>query len=91
MIYLDHAATSFPRPERVIRAVERCLREHPLPTRIVWGSNDVYFGDEHERLLVAMPTADVVHIPSGGHFPQEDAPDPTHEAILGWVHARGDR
>lgn len=27
MIYLDHAATSFPRPERVIRAVERCLRE----------------------------------------------------------------
>ncbi len=27
MIYLDHAATSFPKPERVIRAVERCLRE----------------------------------------------------------------
>ena len=72
-----------------LEPVERCLRDRTPPTRIVWGGGDVYFGDESERLLAALPSAGVVHIPGGGHFPQEDAPDPTHDAILGWVEARG--
>ena len=28
MIYLDNAATSFPKPERVYEEVDRCLREY---------------------------------------------------------------
>jgi cysteine desulfurase/selenocysteine lyase len=64
-IYLDNAATSFPKPEPVYRAVEACLRstmgnpwqaQYPLSAeaeRAVEGArgllNDVYRGDGPER------------------------------------------
>lgn len=69
----------------VLAPVQDALVACAPPTRIVWGEGDVYFGDEHRRLTELLPSADLVRVPGGGHFPQEDAPEATTTAIVEWL------
>lgn len=63
--------------------VEAALAAHPVPTLIVWGQPDPYFRQrELDWLRERLPQAEVVTIPGGGHFPQEDAPQAVTEALL---------
>ncbi|SNS76637.1 Pimeloyl-ACP methyl ester carboxylesterase [Geodermatophilus pulveris] len=58
------------------------LIERAVPTRLVWGRDDVFQRIEFARRYVAqVPGADLVEVP-GKHIPTEDAPDEVAEAVL---------
>lgn len=53
-----------------------------VPLTIVWGEKDPAFGARHlARWMEALPTADVVRLPTVGHFPAEEAPDAVVRAV----------
>lgn len=54
-----------------------------VPTRLLWGDNDVWFPPEKAReLAAALPEAELRFIPESGHFSPEDNPHDFAEEIL---------
>lgn len=69
--------------------LERLERELPrishLPSLILWGTEDGFFGnDELERLSELFENRTVERLEGAGHFIQSDAPDDVCKAILAW-------
>lgn len=53
-----------------------------LPLTFVWGMKDPAFGGDYlARWREAFPRAELVALPSAGHFPQEEAPEVVTQAI----------
>lgn len=74
-------------------------RLRDVPVRIVWGMKDIAFrGKELEQWERTFPRAEVVRLPSVGHFVQEEAPDELAAAVMPFLRevvgrnevARGD-
>jgi haloalkane dehalogenase len=69
------------------KRVEAALPNMRVPTLILWGHPDPYFGrGELARLREVLPEAAVCEIPGGGHFPMEDAPRAVTNALLEFFH-----
>jgi haloalkane dehalogenase len=72
--------------EALMARVERIVPVLRVPTLIVWGHPDAYFGrDELRHLVRAFPEATVHEIAGGGHFPMEDAPEEMNQTLLGFL------
>jgi haloalkane dehalogenase len=70
----------------LMQEVELALPRMQVPTLILWGQPDVYFRPpEMERLHALFPDAELHTIPSGGHFPQEDASEAVTAALLDFL------
>jgi len=59
----------------LMRGVVDALPSLPSSPLILWGTHDAYFRNEHRALEALLPQSRLVVLESGGHFPQEDAPD----------------
>ncbi len=63
--------------------IEPRLRRLTLPTLIVRGDADVYLSSAiAEKLHRDIPSSRLVHIPTGGHFIQEDEPEMVVDSLL---------
>lgn len=61
------------------------LDEIDLPVLVVGGSEDSIVPIEQTRRLAeALPNAGLLELPSCGHVPQEECPEPMLEAITSW-------
>jgi haloalkane dehalogenase len=63
----------------------RAALEH-MPVQLIWGMNDPTFGpSELERWCALFPDASVTRLEAIGHFPQEEAPGPSLDALRAFV------
>lgn len=57
-----------------------------LPMQLVWGADDQLLPKEHlERWRELLPAAEIVEIPSAGHFPGYEWPEHTATAITSFI------
>jgi pimeloyl-ACP methyl ester carboxylesterase len=62
------------------------VKEVNIPTLIIWGQHDqIISGSKAERLRQDIRSSRLVLIPKCGHLPQEEAPQPTADAIRAFV------
>jgi haloalkane dehalogenase len=72
------------------REVVAALPRMRVPTLILWGEPDDYFRPpELQRLHALVPHTEVRRLPGGGHFPQEDAPEATSDALRAFLRDTG--
>ena len=59
------------------------LSDLTLPILIIWGENDTWVAPENgQRLLDALPNAELYSVPESGHLPMEERPDLFNSVLL---------
>ena len=71
--------------ERFTREIEPRYGEIRTPTLVLWGEQDGWLAPEFgRRLAEAIPGAELVPVPDGGHFLPEDQPGRVADALAGF-------
>lgn len=69
--------------------IESDLRKIAFPALIIRGDADVYLSAAiADKLHADIPSSRIVHIPTGGHYLQEDEPELIAEALLTFYRAK---
>jgi pimeloyl-ACP methyl ester carboxylesterase len=65
------------------------LAERDIPALIVWGARDPFVKARRaEQMKRAFPSAEIVGLPSSGHFPFADDPEGTAAAVIPFLRAQ---